>query len=126
MWARFSGLLEGNYEKAKEIALWYKNVFGKDNFFLELRTGLEEQIKINPDIIRLSREPISPLSAQRQSLYIKGRRRVQKLLICLQTDKTINEDTGLEFSTEEFYLKSGDEMAALFSKSPKLLKIPIT
>ncbi len=117
-------LLEGNYEKAKEIALWYKNVFGKDNFFLELQDhGLEEQIKINPDIIRLSRETDIPLVCTNDSHYIlKEDARVQKLLICLQTDKTINEDTGLEFSTEEFYLKSGDEMAALFPEVPEALE----
>lgn len=117
-------LMEGNYEKAKEKALWYKNLFGEDNFYLELQDhGLAEQIQINPDIIKLARETNIPLVCTNDSHYIlKEDAKVQKLLICLQTDKKINEDTGLEFSTEEFYLKSGDEMAELFPQVPDALE----
>lgn len=117
-------LLEGGYEKAKETALWYNNVFGQGNFFLEIQNhGLPEQIQSNPDIIRLSRELDIPLICSNDAHYLtKEEAKIQKILICIQTNHTINEDTGLEFSTDEFYVKSGDEMLELFADTPDALE----
>ncbi len=117
-------ILNGNYEKAREIALWYDNLFGHGNYFLEIQNhGLEEQLRSNPDIIKLARELDIPLVCTNDSHYItKEDARVQKILICIQTNHTINEDTGMEFSTNEFYVKSGDEMSELFYDVPEALE----
>ena len=112
--------LQNDYEKAKEIARWYQNIFGKDNYFLEIQDhGILEQKKTNPLIIKLARELDIPLVATNDAHYItKEDAEIQKILVCIATKHTINEDTGMGFETEEFYVKSGDEMAALFPEAP--------
>lgn len=109
-----------DFEEAKSVANWYKNVFGKDNYYLEIQNhGLNEQLMINPDLIRLSKELDIPLVATNDAHYVdKSDARMQQVLICIQTNHTIGEDTGLEFGTEEFYLKSEEEMLEAFSDCP--------
>ena len=116
--------LQNDYEKAKEIALWYQNIFGKDNYFLEIQDhGILEQKKTNPLIIKLARELDIPLVATNDAHYItKEDAEIQKILVCIATKHTINEDTGMGFETEEFYVKSGDEMAALFPEVPDAIE----
>ncbi len=113
-------ILRGDYEKARETALWYQNVFGKDNYFLEIQDhGIADQKSSNPHIIRLARELDIPLVATNDAHYItKEDAEIQKILVCIATKHTIEEDTGMGFETEEFYVKSGDEMAALFPDVP--------
>lgn len=114
-------LSRGDYEGAKETALWYDRLFGRGNYFLELQDhGLREQQQINPLIIRLSRETGIPLVVTNDTHYVqKEDARVQQVLICIQTNHTVGENTGLEFETQEFYLKSEDEMRALFPALPE-------
>lgn len=114
-------LSRGDYEGAKETALWYDNLFGRGNYFLELQDhGLREQKQINPLIIRLSRETGIPLVVTNDTHYIdKEDARVQQVLICIQTNHTVGEETGLEFETQEFYLKSEEEMRLLFPELPE-------
>lgn len=114
-------LSRGDYEGAKETALWYDQLFGRGNYFLELQDhGLREQQQINPLIIRLSRETGIPLVVTNDTHYIqKEDARVQQVLICIQTNHTVGEETGLEFETQEFYLKSEEEMRALFPAIPE-------
>ena len=114
-------LSRGDYEGAKETALWYDQLFGRGNYFLELQDhGLREQKQINPLIIRLSRETGIPLVATNDTHYIdKEDARVQQVLICIQTNHTVGEETGLEFETQEFYLKSEEEMRSLFPEVPE-------
>ncbi len=117
-------LLKSDYEKAKEIALWYKNLFGPDNYYLEIQDhGLEEQKRTNPLIIKLAREIGVGLVVTNDAHYInKEDAEVQKILVCIATKHTIDEDTGMGFQTDEFYLKSGDEMAALFPEVPEAVE----
>ena len=117
-------LLDNNYEKAKETALWYNSVFGQGNYYLEIQDhGIEDQKRSNPEIIRLARETGIPLVATNDVHYIeKDDAEVQKILICIQTKHTINENTGFDFSSPDFYLKSGDEMAALFPEVPEAIE----
>ena len=117
-------LLNNDFEKAREIALWYIGVFGKDNYFLEIQDhGLEEQKRTNPLIIRLARELGIGLVATNDAHYIcKEDAEIQKILVCIATKHTIEEDTGMGFQTDEFYLKSGDEMEALFPDVPDALE----
>ncbi len=114
-------LMRGDYEQAKETAIWYRDVFGQGNFYLEIQNhGLKEQLSIEASMIRLSEETGIPLVATNDAHYInKEDSKIQKVLICIQTNKTINEATGLDFETEEFYVKSEDEMRAVFRDIPQ-------
>ena len=118
-----SCLARGDYNGAKEAALWYRDLFGKDRYYLEIQNhGLREQLEINPDIIRLSRETGIPLVATNDCHYLeKEDSSLQQVLICIQTNHTLGEETGLEFSTDEFYVKSEEEMLSLFSDIPEAI-----
>lgn len=114
-------LMRGDYDQAKETALWYNRVFGDGNFYLEIQNhGLKEQLAIEPMMIKLSQETGIPLVATNDAHYIyKEDSKIQKVLICIQTNKTINEATGLDFETDEFYVKSEEEMRSLFKEIPQ-------
>lgn len=116
-------LLKGDYVKAKETALWYKNVFGEGNYYLEIQDhGIREQKLTNPQIIRLSRETGIPLVATNDVHYIRAQdHKTHKVLLCVQTGSKITEDSPLEFKTNEFYLKSGEQMAELFKDTPEAI-----
>ncbi len=109
-------LSRGEYEKAKQTALWYDSLFGRGNYYLELQDhGLIEQKQINPYIIRISRETGIPLVATNDVHYVeRDDWKMQKVLTCIQTGSKINDENILEFKAQEFYLKTGDEMASLF------------
>ncbi len=117
-------LMEGSYEKAKETALWYAQLFGRDNYFIEIQNhGIREQLEILPDLIRLSEETGIGLVATNDAHYLtKEDHQLQNLLVCIQTGHTIHDEMTLEFPTQEFYIKSGDEMAQLFSQAPGALE----
>ena len=117
-------LLKGEYEKAKETALWYRDLFGEGNYYLEVQNhGLREELDIFSDIVRLSRETGIPLVATNDAHYIKKEdSSVQQVLICIQTNHVLGEETGLEFSTDEFYVKSEEEMLELFSAVPEAIE----
>ena len=114
-------LLAHDFEGAKETALWYNRVFGQGNYYLELQNhGIPEQQEIIPEMLRLSKETDIPLVATNDVHYVRKQdAKTQKVLICIQTNHTIDEDTGLEFGTDEFYLKSEEEMRELFSYAPQ-------
>ncbi len=114
-------LQRNDYDEAKRIAQWYSSVFGAGNYYLEIQNhNLDEQLQINPGIIRLSKELGIPLAATNDAHYVDRQdAKMQQVLICIQTNHTVGEDTGLEFGTDEFYLKSEDEMLAAFSDCPE-------
>ena len=116
-------LMNGDYEKAKETALFYKSVFGED-FYLEIQDhGIEEQKLVNPQIIRISKECDIPLVATNDVHYINDTDyKMHKVLVCIQTATKITDDNILEFKTNEFYLKSYEQMAALFAATPEALE----
>ncbi|MDP4120052.1 MAG: DNA polymerase III subunit alpha [Bacillota bacterium] len=111
-------LLVNDYSGAKEKALEYEEIFGKGNFFLELQDhGIAEQKRINPDIIKISKETGIPLVVTNDSHYIKkSDSKMHEILLCIQTNHTIFDDNKMEFATAEFYLKSEEEMRSLFPK----------
>lgn len=117
-------LLSGDYERAKDTAVWYRSVFGGDNFFLELQNhGLPEQERINPYILKLSRELGIKTVATNDVHYInKDDAFMHKVLLCVQTGSKINEKGAIEFKTDEFYLKSEEEMLAAFSDCPEAVE----
>lgn len=112
-----------DYEAAKQAALEYQEIFGKDNYFIEIQDhGIQEQRLILPELIRLSREIGAPLVATNDAHYIeKADAKMQNILVRIQTNTTIEDEGALEFETEEFYLKSREEMETLFSHVPEAL-----
>ncbi|MBR6741800.1 MAG: DNA polymerase III subunit alpha, partial [Clostridia bacterium] len=116
-------LLKGNYEEAKKTALWYKSVFGED-YYLEIQDhGIEEQKLTNPQIIRIAREIGVPLVATNDVHYVEhDDYKAHKVLLCVQTGSKITEDNALEFKTNEFYLKSGEQMAEIFKSVPEAVE----
>lgn len=114
-------LERNDYEEAKKVAEWYNGVFGDGNYYLEIQNhGLDEQLRINPMLISLSKELNIPLAATNDAHYVdKQDSKIQQVLICIQTNHTLGEDTGLEFGTQEFYLKSEEEMREAFSECPQ-------
>ena len=116
-------ILDGDYDKARDTALWYKNVFGENNYFLELQNhNLPEQQTVNTYIQKLSKETGIPLVATNDVHYIeKDDSFMHKVLLCIQTGTKIGEKSSLEFKTDEFYLKTEDEMLAAFSTLPEAI-----
>lgn len=114
-------LERNDYEEVKKVAEWYNGVFGDGNYYLEIQNhGLDEQLRINPMLISLSKELNIPLAATNDAHYVdKQDSKIQQVLICIQTNHTLGEDTGLEFGTQEFYLKSEEEMREAFSECPQ-------
>lgn len=113
-----------DYDSAKKTALWYNSVFGQGNYYLEMQNhGLPEQLEILPMLKRLSDETGIPLAATNDVHYVKKEdAKTQKVLICIQTNHTIDEDTGLEFGSDNYYLKSQSEMSELFSAYPEAVE----
>lgn len=117
-------LLERDYEKAKNTALRYRDVFGKDNYFLELQDhGIKEQKIVAEGIKRLYAETGIPVVVTNDTHYIyKEDSKIQHVLICIATNHVLGEDTGLEFHSQEFYLKSEEEMKHLFPELPEAVE----
>ncbi len=112
-----------DYEGAKEAALRYNNIFGQDNFFLELQDhGIPEQKRVNRELIKLSKDLDIPLSVSNDVHYLnKEDARAADVLLCIQTGAKVNDSKRMKFPTEEFYLKSSDEMEALFPDNPEAI-----
>ena len=109
-------LMEEDYDGAKEYALKLADIFGEGNFFLEMQDhGIPEQRPVNQGIMRLARETGLPLVVTNDAHYLrKEDAKMQDVLLCIQTGKTVDEPNRMKFQTEEFYLKSEQEMRELF------------
>ena len=114
-------ILAGDYERAKSTALWYQELFGKGNYYIELQDhGLEEDTIVLPQLIKLARETGIPMAATNDSHYLrKDDAKMQSILLCIQTGKTIQDADRMEFQTDEFYVKTTDEMYELFAMVPE-------
>ena len=114
-------LLAGDYERARQTALYYRDLFGEDNYYIELQDhGLEEDRVVLPALIRLARETGIPMAATNDAHYIaREDAKMQSILLCIQTGKTIADADRMEFQTDEFYLKSTEEMYDLFAMVPE-------
>ena len=109
-------LMEENYDSAREYALNLSRIFGSDRFYLELQDhGIEEQIPVNQGIRRIARETGLPLVVTNDAHYLrKEDAAMQDVLLCVQTGKTVDDENRMKFQTEEFYLKSEEELRQLF------------
>ena len=114
-------LMSGEFDRAKEVVNEYKELF--DEFYLEIQDhGIEEQKKVNPLIVKLAKETNTPLVATNDVHYIEQKdAKFQDVLLCIQTGKTLDEENRMRFETEEFYLKSEEEMRELFKYAPEAI-----
>ena len=105
-------LSAGDYAAAEQAVREYVDIFGKDNFFIELQNhGIEEQKRILPQLIKLARENEVGLVATNDAHYINRKDSSnQSILVCIQTGRTVNDPSDLEFQTDQFYIKSLEEM----------------
>ncbi len=113
-------LLSGDVERAEETALFYKNLFGED-YYIEIQDhGIEDQQTVLPMMLQLAKKLDIPLVATNDCHYInKEDSKMQYALICVQTNKRLSDPDTLEFETDEFYVKSTEEMYDLFSYIPQ-------
>lgn len=109
-------LLKEDYDAARDYAVKMADIFGAGNFYLELQDhGIAEQTSVNQGILRLARETGLPLVATNDAHYLrKEDAQMQDIMLCIQTGKTVDDADRMKFQTEEFYLKSEEEMQALF------------
>lgn len=109
-------LLADNFEGAKEVAKNYIEIFGKENYFIEIQDhGLREQKITNPLLIKLAGELGVGVVATNDVHYVKKEDAyAQDVLMCIQMDKTVDDPDRMKFETDEFYLKSPEEMKNLF------------
>ena len=112
-------LLSGQMDQARETVQFYHRLFG-DDYFIELQDhGLEQQQRILPLMARIAREEGIGLVATNDCHYLQKEEAAdQQVLVCIQTGSTVAEGSPLEFPTQEFYVKSGDEMKALLGEYP--------
>jgi DNA polymerase-3 subunit alpha len=110
-------LAGGNLTKAKEAALQYKDILGADNFFLEIQDhGIPDQQKIVPMMARLGEEVGLRLVATNDSHYLsKDDAFAHEVLLCIGTGKTLGDEKRMKFYSDDFYVKSPDEMRRIFS-----------
>ncbi len=109
-------LLEEDMDAALSYTLRMKELFGPDHFYLELQDhGIPEQTFVNQELIRLAKETDLPLVATNDAHYLRREdAAMQDILLCVQTGKRVEDENRMRFQTEEFYLKSEEEMRELF------------
>lgn len=117
-------LISEKRQAARNAAMEYREIFGADNFFLEImENGLAEQKTANAGLIELSRELSIPLVATNDCHYINREdAEAHEVLLCIQTGKTLEDRERMRFGTDQFYLKSPEEMCSLFSYCPEAVE----
>ena len=117
-------LLAGRYEKAKSVAQQYEDIFGKSNFYLEIQDqGLEDEKKIHEALFRLERELNIPLVATNDSHYLCGEdSHAHDVMLCVQTGSKVHDKERFRFDSDQFFVKSAEEMSVVFKDSPDVLK----
>jgi DNA polymerase III subunit alpha len=118
-----ANLLPGRFEQAERAAVEYRDIFGKDRFFLEIHDhGLEKQRKIIPDVLRISQRTGIKVAATNDCHYMeKDDCRAHDILLCIQTGKTMNDPNRMKFYTDQFYFKTRQEMDLVFGEIPLVL-----
>ena len=113
-------LKAGNYDGAKEYALTLSEIFGPEHFYLELQDhGIREQAIVNQGILRIHEETGLPLVVTNDAHYLrKEDAAAHDVLLCIQTGKTVDDENRMRYEPQNFYLRSTEEMAALFPDHP--------
>jgi DNA polymerase-3 subunit alpha len=113
-------ILKGQMKEARQLAGRFSELFGKDHFYLEMQdNGIPEQKTVNRELILMSSEMNLPLICTNDAHYVNREDAYShEILLCIQTGKTIQDENRMRFSSDDFYLKSCDEMFRLFSERP--------
>ncbi len=116
-------LMEDNYDAARNAAVTYSDIFGKNNFFLEIQDqGLEQEHRIHSSLFRLEKELGLPLVATNDSHYLcEDDAHAQDVMLCIQTGKSIQDTNRMKFQGTGFFVKSHDEMYRVFKDAPDVL-----
>ncbi|HEX3571327.1 MAG TPA: DNA polymerase III subunit alpha [Acidobacteriaceae bacterium] len=116
-------IMEGHYDKAKATAGQYEEIFGRGNFFLEIQDhGLAADKGVCDAMLRMEKDLNIPLIATNDSHYIANDdSRAHEILLCVQTAASMNDPKRFKFDTNEFYIKSADEMLRLFKHAPHVV-----
>ena len=116
-------LLNGNNEKAEEIALWHKRVFGEDYYIEIQNNGIQEQVLANQKLITLARKLDIPIVATNDAHYLKKEDAYNhEVLLCIQTGKRMSDVDRMRFDTDELYIKSPEEMSEYFKAFPDAIE----
>ncbi len=116
-------IINGNMEEAEKIAIWHKNLFGED-YYLEVQANhLKEQALVNQKLVELSRKLNIPLVATNDAHYLKQEDSYNhEVLLCIQTGKKMSDTDRMRFETDDFYIKSPEEMKEFFSGIPEAIE----
>ena len=111
----------GDVTRAQKAAGWYQEVFGKEHYFMEVQAhGLAEQVKVTAETLAIARAIGAPVAGTNDSHYLEaGHSRAHEALLCIQTGAAMSDPNRWKFSTEEFYVKSAEEMARVFAEMPE-------
>jgi DNA polymerase-3 subunit alpha len=117
-------LRKNDYDSAKEAAIRHRDIFGADNYFLEMQDhGIPDQLTVNTGVLRLSRELGIPTVVTNDSHYITADdAEAHDILLCIQTGKTVSDPDRMRYEGGQYYLKSADEMYALFPYAKEALE----
>ncbi|MDE2126506.1 MAG: DNA polymerase III subunit alpha [Armatimonadetes bacterium] len=118
------GILDGDYERARDAAAWYREVFGPERYFIELQNhGIPEQQHCNEQLVRIARELRLQLVCSNDVHYLEAEdAEPHDILLCIQTNTNVSDVKRLRYATKEFYLKDHAQMAALFRETPAALE----
>jgi len=121
-------IVRGNIEEAKNTARTYQGIFGEDNFYLEImENGLPDQKIANAGLIEISKELSIPLVATNDCHYLAGEHaEAHDLLLCIQTGKTIEDTDRMHLGSQQFYVRSPEEMKTLFASTPAAIENTIS
>jgi DNA polymerase-3 subunit alpha len=114
-------LATGEAERAREAAGWYQEVFGRDNYFMEVQAhGLPEQVRVTAETLKIARAVGARIVGTNDSHYLEGgHAKAHEALLCIQTGTHLNDPGRFRFATQEFYVKSAEEMARVFAELPE-------
>jgi len=117
-------LTAGNYEKARGVAQQYEDIFGKGNFYLEIQDqGLEQEKQIHEALFRMERELNIPLVATNDSHYLCGEdSHAHDVMLCVQTGSKVHDKERFRFDSDQFFVKSAEEMERVFPDSAAVLQ----
>jgi DNA polymerase-3 subunit alpha len=114
-------LSAGDTQRAQEAAGWYQDVFGRENYFMEVQChGLEEQTTVTAETLKIAKAVGAKVAGTNDSHYLEGgHAKAHEALLCIQTGTTLTDPSRFRFSTQEFYVKSAEEMARVFVELPE-------
>ncbi|MEZ5357950.1 MAG: DNA polymerase III subunit alpha [Candidatus Zixiibacteriota bacterium] len=117
-------LARGDEDRAIEAAKFYGNLFGDDNFFIEIQDhGIDKEDEIRPKLIELARKVDLPLVATNDCHYLRQQdAEAHDALLCIQTGKMVSDTDRMKYNTDQIYVKSAEEMEALFSDYPQAIE----